>query len=784
MAVRKTRRVELLLLLLLVAVGAYIYLHPPIGPGKPEVTAAQQAAHEMPLDEDTLEQIRRYFDGIEIDPAQNTIGRAIHLHGVGLAQIEQGKDKEAYRTFQQVLAISYANNNMMGIQIGLAMLSNLIDRGGDRADAITTRLLAYKTALAMKNPEEYGVQELSLGRWIRDEDPSLAMIWLLRANKSLEKTRYEMDKIFVLGDMARALQSLGRPEEASAYFAKAWEKARALKMNNNVRRIKWETGHAYAKDLRRQERYVEAREVLRETLATFATEQRDSDYYYDVLHELARTYAAAREYETAYAHYASAYSVFESARAKALGEEGRAQLDNRSRLLVNEFVGVQIERKQYEQALAVLETNKARTLNDFLGDPRQQDTYRQWSEQTRRHALERSRLFDADSEEEMPGIRPDFNKKFAALLARQEQEQRELQRSLRLREFMSRSAFSAAQLETLQKQVPRNTAVISLFVNNTASVFLITSDGVQFFRGQRPASEIRREVERLRVALSNPYTDLYREPAQALYKNILADALAAVSPRVNTLVFSADDVFASVPLGVFHDGRQFLAERYALYRAPSLRFLRLDDSPHLRTVAEGIACVDPDIAGARLPFQKETGVALKKLYQNKVTLLAGPDCTVEKLVAAVGAKRRPAFAHIGAHGRFYTDYPMDSGIWIPGARDDEGRWNARAIATADFSNISLVTLSSCETGLTSPKRKRDVFGILRGLSFAGAKAVVAPLWAVHDEATSVFMQRFYAFYGRGTSAPVALQKVRKELLKSNKYRHPFYWGGFVLTVVG
>jgi CHAT domain-containing protein len=95
--------------------------------------------------------------------------------------------------------------------------------------------------------------------------------------------------------------------------------------------------------------------------------------------------------------------------------------------------------------------------------------------------------------------------------------------------------------------------------------------------------------------------------------------------------------------------------------------------------------------------------------------------------------------------------------------------------------IDLVTLSSCETGLTDPKMERDVFGIARALFFAGATKIIAPLWMVHDQATAELMRAFHAAYFADTPAVIALQRAQRELIRTEKYRHPFYWSGFVLT---
>lgn len=62
------------------------------------------------LDEKTKEQIKEYFKGIKIKPENNYLKYAINLdQKIGRKQMAEGNLKEAYKTYQQVLAISYNN---------------------------------------------------------------------------------------------------------------------------------------------------------------------------------------------------------------------------------------------------------------------------------------------------------------------------------------------------------------------------------------------------------------------------------------------------------------------------------------------------------------------------------------------------------------------------------------------------------------------------------------------------------------------------------------------------
>ena len=133
-------------------------------------------------------------------------------------------------------------------------------------------------------------------------------------------------------------------------------------------------------------------------------------------------------------------------------------------------------------------------------------------------------------------------------------------------------------------------------------------------------------------------------------------------------------------------------------------------------------------------------------------------------------------------------------------------------APQTYSGISLLTLSACETGvsLSNLSSQARTFDGLAGL-FAkkGVSQVLATLWKISDASTADFMKVFYIYReSEGLSSSAALQKAKKVFSSINnqeiqqlsskypdiftvafnsrlsRYRHPFYWAGFVLVSSG
>src|SRR5437867_2963764 len=179
-------------------------------------------------------------------------------------------------------------------------------------------------------------------------------------------------------------------------------------------------------------------------------------------------------------------------------------------------------------------------------------------------------------------------------------------------------------VERMARTLPPDVAVLSYFVRDTRpGLFLVAQRRIRYLPLSGDTSDLRRSVQQLRVALTNPHNDFYREPARRLFQTIAAPALKSLPKTVTVVMYSPDDLLSTVPLEALMDGDRFLGERYAVYRVPSLRYARSVAAVKAAPVQHGIACVDPDISGARLPFQQETGRAQQKLYGGRVTSPVG-----------------------------------------------------------------------------------------------------------------------------------------------------------------
>ena len=84
---------------------------------------------------------------------------------------------------------------------------------------------------------------------------------------------------------------------------------------------------------------------------------------------------------------------------------------------------------------------------------------------------------------------------------------------------------------------------------------------------------------------------------------------------------------------------------------------------------------------------------------------------------------------------------------------------------------SIATLSGMHSG-------DELLGLVRGLLYSGARAVLLTLWDVNDESTAEFMKCFYTKMAATDDKSDALRQAVQELRQS--YPDVYHWAPFVL----
>jgi CHAT domain-containing protein len=143
--------------------------------------------------------------------------------------------------------------------------------------------------------------------------------------------------------------------------------------------------------------------------------------------------------------------------------------------------------------------------------------------------------------------------------------------------------------------------------------------------------------------------------------------------------------------------------------------------------------------------------------------------------------------HLATHGLVDVAEAARSCIVLS---PDPGESRARSadgyLETAEILEVrprsALVVISACESGRGRVHRGEGVVGLGRAFFMAGVPAAVLSSWAVEDESTASFMERFHRdVLLERRSAAAALRSARQHMIASDLYAHPRHWGAFALV---
>jgi len=164
-------------------------------------------------------------------------------------------------------------------------------------------------------------------------------------------------------------------------------------------------------------------------------------------------------------------------------------------------------------------------------------------------------------------------------------------------------------------------------------------------------------------------------------------------------------------------------------------------------------------------------------------LLLGPDASESRL--PMPSLRDFGVVHIATHARMDPVRPERSALILSqleeGADAPDGRVTVAEILRGWDLDAELVVLSGCETAAGRATAYDGFLGFTQAFLRVGAQRVLASLWSVDDEATSILMRDFHTARVGGRSAAEALHEARLRLWKDPRFTHPFYWAAFVLV---
>jgi CHAT domain-containing protein len=313
-------------------------------------------------------------------------------------------------------------------------------------------------------------------------------------------------------------------------------------------------------------------------------------------------------------------------------------------------------------------------------------------------------------------------------------------------------------------------------------------------------------VTRFRQALAKRELG-FLEPARQLYDLLLSPAREDLKGK-STVVIVPDGVLWELPFQALQtaEGR-YVIEEHAISYAPSLTVLREMIRTHEKRIHRSksapmlLAFANPTLDSrsaqrdgslltsgllGALPEAERQAKGLQQLYgPSESKVYTGAEAREERAKAEASGFQVLLFA---THGVLNDANPMYSHVVLSQVRSpsEDGLLEAWEMMNLDL-QAQLVVLSACETARGRIGAGEGVIGLTWALFVAGSPATVVSQWKVESASTTEMMLEFHKHLRLKlkTKSPVttagALREAQLKLLRTNEYRHPFYWAGFVLV---
>jgi CHAT domain-containing protein/TolA-binding protein len=221
-------------------------------------------------------------------------------------------------------------------------------------------------------------------------------------------------------------------------------------------------------------------------------------------------------------------------------------------------------------------------------------------------------------------------------------------------------------------------------------------------------------------------------------------------------------------------------------QAPSQTLLAFGNPALSNNLVAQAKSIYRDLPLNPLPEAEREVRSLGEIYGPKTSKVLTGAAAQEATVKAEAGKYQ--ILHFATHGTLDNDNPLYSRLLLASSTaTEDGFLEAREIMKLNL-HAELAVLSACQTARGHVSAGEGLIGMSWALFVAGTPTTVVSQWKVDSASTSRLMVDFHRFLyaqepGRrqGTNKAAALRQAALKLLSDPKYKHPFYWAGFVVV---
>jgi CHAT domain-containing protein/Tfp pilus assembly protein PilF/ketosteroid isomerase-like protein len=737
------------------------------------------------------------------------------LNNIGLVHREQGNYGRALDYFERSLALSEAVGDKRLIGLGLNNVGTIHGSQGNHAQALEyfQRALKLGQAADDKGTIANALNNIGLTYYRHREFPQ-ALEYYQQSLTLREQLNDKRGVALTLNNIGLIHREQGDHKRALEYYQQSLAIREKLDDQAGVANVLIHIGFLHYL----QGDYQQALEFSNRVI-DIANRRSNPELLWRGYEVAGRAYTSMKQFDEAEKALNSSINTIEKMRSLVGGGELARQRFFEDKLPpYTAMVDLAFSRNRPADALTYGELAKARTLLDVLRNGRIPINKAMSLEEQDKERIANAELTSLNSEiyDERQRPKPNLDR-IAELEPRREKAR------LAYEAFLTSLYVKHPELKVQRGEatpitaaeaaalIPNSsTAIVEFVVADEKSYLLVlTNDRAQplkitMYPIKITANQLSERVDKFRRMLAD--RDLnYQDSARQLYDLLLKPAEEQLRGR-KTLCLVPDRALWELPFQALQPRTGVhLIEDYTLFYAPSLTVLREVEKqpsvPTRRGPPSLLAFGNPQLSGGPgsstrstelerfgpLPEAEEEVKTLARLYGNaKSRVFIGSEA--REVVAKTEAPKYEVL-HFATHGLLDNRNPMFSFLTLAqtgGDPNEDGLLEAREIINMDL-HAKLAVLSACQTARGWVGAGEGVIGMSWALFVAGVPTTVASQWKVDSASTTSLMIDFHrrlttrrvnAKSGEGKAE--ALRQAELGLLRSERYRHPFYWAGFVM----
>jgi len=537
---------------------------------------------------------------------------------------------------------------------------------------------------------------------------------------------------------------------------------------------------------------------------------------------LAVTYEVKGDFGNALNHYKSALETVESIRGKLVTEEQKVGFLGETLKIYEGLIGLLFKMRDrdqnlghIEEAFQVAERAKSRAFLELLAEAKVNLAAGIAQELENEEKALQKQLTEIQQKILDPEVKADERESLYETLRSLETRYNDFILDLRKKNpaYASVAYPEPYTLDKARSQLLDDTTYILEFVVGEEQIYLwaISKDKILWARSFPREKGFLEKIADYQTQIAQRKINFNIRLGKDIYDGLLKDALENI-PRSSHLIIIPDGFLLRFPFEALvkelkGNRPTYLLEDYVVSYAPSASVLGeviARQRPSADRPADLLAVGNPvfeDGGGAAknpleylraggmhltsLPYAEKEVFSIAQLYQTKGKTAASyvrGDASEEVIKSGKAGSSKTL--HFATHGLIDDRIPALSGLLLAPSRKpegDDGFLRLNEIFQLKL-QADLVTLSACETALGKEVRGEGIIGLTRAFFYAGARSVLASLWMVSDQSTSILMKDFYAEYLDGEKPAPALRLAKIKLLgnKDPLYQHPFFWASFIM----